>query len=321
MAASWLVRLITNILGSASVNIINKIKRLIYLFKSLDSRLDNIQNALGRVELRQNELEGDLNIVNSEFKVYSQWGEDGIIQHILNHIRIDNPIFVEFGVETYTESNTRFLLKNNNWSGLIIDGSEKNINFIKSDSIYWKHNLKVECSFITKDNINQLIEQNGITGDIGLLSVDIDGNDYWVWQAIDIINPAIIISEYNSLWGYERAVTTPYDPNFIRGKQHYSNLYYGASVKALTLLASKKGYSLVAGNQAGNNLFFVRNDLLNDLNVISEKEAWVQSQFRESRDLNGQLTYLPFQERLALLADMPLIDVERNTEVKVSDLQ
>lgn len=320
MEASWLVRLITNTLGSANVNIINKIKRLISLFKSLDSRLENIQNALGRVEMRQNESKDNVSIIDSEFKVYSQWGEDGIIQGLVNKVVIENPIFIEFGVETYTESNTRFLLINNNWSGLIIDGSEKNINFIKSDPIYWKHNLKAECSFITKDNINAIIKRNGISGDVGLLSVDIDGNDYWVWEAIDIISPAIIICEYNSLWGYEKAVTTPYDPTFIRGNQHYSNLYYGASIKALTLLATKKGYSLVARNQAGNNVFFVRNDLLNGLSVISEKEAWVQSQFRESRDKNGQLTYLPFEKRLALLTDMPLIDVENNIEVKVSDL-
>ena len=108
-----------------------------------------------------------------EFQIFSQRGEDGIIQYIINKIEIPNPVFIEFGVETYVESNTRFLLMNNNWSGLVIDGSKKNINFIKNDFIYWKYNITAVESFITKDNINSLISSYTKIEDIGLLSVDI----------------------------------------------------------------------------------------------------------------------------------------------------
>ena len=139
-----------------------------------------------------------------EFQVFSQRGEDGIIQYILSKIEVPNKIFVEFGVETYTESNTRFLLISNNWSGLVIDGSKKNIDFIKKDFIYWKYDITAVESFITKENINQLIgNYTKEIQDIGLLSVDIDGNDYWVWESIECIKPRIVICEYNSAFGPE----------------------------------------------------------------------------------------------------------------------
>lgn len=302
------------------MHILEKIKNTIGVIESINDRLQKVQQALGRIESRQSCSQGNQKFNEYEFQVYSQWGEDGLIQYIVNKIAIDRPIFVEFGVEKYTESNTRFLLINNNWSGLIIDGSQKNIDYVKNDTIYWKFNLKAEYAFIDKDNINDLIQKNGISGDIGLLSVDIDGNDYWVWDAINIINPRIVICEYNSLWGADLAVSTPYNADFFRTKSHFTNLYYGASISALTQLASTKGYSLVGSNKAGNNVFFVRNDLFSDFKRVTPEEVWVQSQFREARDESGQLTYLSFNERLSQLADMPLISLTDGKQYKISEL-
>ncbi len=257
---------------------------------------------------------------DSEFKVFSQWGEDGIIQYLIRNVAIENDTFVEFGVENYLESNTRFLLINNNWSGLVIDGDLENIAFVRSDSIYWRHDLKADCAFITKDNINELLKRNGVSGDIGLLSIDIDGNDYWVWESINVVNPSIVVCEYNSLWGDELSVSTPYDPAFVRTRAHYSNLYFGASITALTNLANNKGYSLVGSNTAGNNLFFVRNDLLGNVAVMAPKEAWVQSRFREARNVSGELTYLSFAERLKLVVDLSLVNLDDGNQYTVGEL-
>ena len=256
----------------------------------------------------------------SEFTVFSQWGEDGIIQYLLRHVPIENDIFVEFGVESYQESNTRFLLVNNNWSGLVIDGDSANISFIRSDPICCYHDLKTDCAFITKDNINALLERNGISGDIGLLSIDIDGNDYWVWESIHTIRPRIVVCEYNSLWGDKLSVSIPYDPAFDRTRAHYSNLYFGASITALATLAEAKGYSLVGSNTAGNNLFFVRDDLMGDFQAVTPKDAWVQSRFRESRDDSGRLTFLPFPDRLRQVAGMPLINLDDGRQYTVGEL-
>lgn len=300
--------------------IIKKIKHYIQLSASFESRLQKIQQSLGRLESRQLEILNPKSFNDYEYPVYSQWGEDGLIQYLVHRVAIGRQIFVEFGVEKYTESNTRFLLANNNWSGLVIDGSEQNIQFIKRDPIYWRHNLKAEYAFIDKDNINALIEKNGISGDIGLLSIDIDGNDYWVWQSVDIVSPRIVVCEYNSLWGCELAVSTPYDPGFRRTVAHYSNLYYGASIAALTQLAASKGYTLVGGNRAGNNLFFVRNDVLGDLPAATPQQAWVPAAFSESRDAAGQLTFLPFADRLALLAELPLVNLENGKTRSIREL-
>lgn len=299
---------------------IEKLKNVVRLVNSIDGRLQQAQQSLGRIEDRQLAIQNSDSFNDYEYQVHSQWGEDGLIQYLIKKVVIDRPIFIEFGVENYTESNTRFLLTNNNWSGLVIDGSEENIHYIKNDPIFWRYNLKAECAFIDKENINSLIQKNGIHGDFGLLSVDIDGNDYWVWEAINVVSPRIVVCEYNSTWGDNLAVSTPYHPTFLRTNAHYSNLYFGASITALTKLAGSKGYSLVGSNQTGNNLFFVRNDLLGNLTVVAPKVAWVQSQFREARDELGQLTFLSFTERLALLADMPLVNLDDGKQYKVSEL-
>ncbi len=255
-----------------------------------------------------------------EFSAFSQWGEDGIIQYLIHRVLIENRTFVEFGVENYTESNTRFLLLNDNWHGLVLDASQSHIDFIRRDPIYWKFDLTASCQFVTRENINEVLLGCGLGGDIGLLSIDIDGNDYWVWDEIDCIEPRIVICEYNSLFGPKHAITVPYRADFVRTRAHYSNLYYGASLAALCRLATKKGYGFVGTNSAGSNAFFVRNDLLQNVTTTSAVEGFVQSKVRESRSEQGRLTFLRGDERLRLIEDLPVIDLERDTEVPLRDL-
>ena len=285
---------------------------LIYLdVKNIQSTLAKLQESIGRLELRQLKYLDNTEIYQNEFRAFSQWGEDGIIQYLIRNTNISRKIFIEFGVQNYTESNTRFLLINNNWSGLVVDGDPDYITYIKSDPIYWQYNLKAINSFITRDNIDQIFLDNGIQGEIGLLSVDIDGNDYWVWEAINSVNPAIVVSEYNFRFGATRAVTVPYDAGFVRTKAHYSNIYYGASLKALCILATKKGYTFVGCNSAGNNAFFVRNDLKPDsLKELTSEEGYVTAQFRESRDELGNLLYLSLEEEQKLLNSLPLVSID-----------
>lgn len=297
---------------------LKRIRRVFDRFNSLSDRLTRIQEALGRIEARQSETCSDPQ--QAEFRVFSQWGEDGILQFLVRNVPIERPIFVEFGVENYVESNTRFLLTNNRWSGLVIDGSVENIDYIRRDQIYWANNLKAEHSFITKENINDLLSKNGIAGDIGLLSVDIDGNDYWVWEAINTISPRIVVCEYSSQFGPTAEVTTPYDPGFVRDKAHSSKVYYGASISALCSLATRKGYSLVASNSAGNNIFFVRNDLVVGLKALTPAMAYRRARFREFHDENGQLTYDDFETRLHKIRDLPLYDLKAQRLVKIADI-
>lgn len=287
---------------------INKIRKHLRKFDEILNDLQYIKLALGRIESQIASPEK-----YKEFKVFSQWGEDGIIQWLVQNVSIKRKIFIEFGVQNYTESNTRFLLMNNNWAGLIIDGDTDNINYVKHDDIYWRYNLKAVANFITAENINDIFRDNGIEGEIGLLSVDIDGVDYWVWKSIDSVNPAIVICEYNHRFGKDKAVTVPYKSDFVRYQAHYSGIYYGASIQAFAHLAEKKGYSPVAGNMNGNNVFFVRNDLLNDVvKAIPIEDCWRKGQFREGRRKDGSLAFYTDEEEKNILSRLELVDVSND---------
>lgn len=258
------------------------------------------------------------NIQNAEFSAFSQWGDDGIIQYLIHTLQIKNQTFIEFGVGNYLEANTRFLLLNDNWRGLIMDGSKSNINFVLKDSISWKHSISAIHAFITRDNVNSLIRGAGFEGEIGILHIDVDGNDYWFWEAIDQVNPIIVIMEYNSLFGSEHAITVPYKPDFFVTKEHFSNLYFGASLKALNHLAEKKGYTLVGSNSNGNNAFFVRNDRLGMLKRLSVEESYMRCRFRQNKNREGNLTFKDDFEMIAQCYDLPVLNIENDKMDKLS---
>jgi len=255
---------------------------------------------------------------DAEFKVFSQFGDDGIIQYLIHRLQSLPDSFVEFGVENYRESNTRFLLLNNNWRGLVMDGNADSIRYIKKDDIYWRHTLAARCAFINRDNINDLLTEAGFTGEIGLLSIDIDGIDYWVWEKLEVVDPVVVIVEYNSIFGPDLAVTVPYDPNFVRHQAHYSGQFWGASLRALAWLAERKGYSLLGCNSAGNNAYFVRNNKLGQLPVFSAREAFVDARFRDSRSPSGQLTHLSGKQRFDQIAHLEVYDVERGLQAPLN---
>jgi len=258
------------------------------------------------------------NIHQAEFKVYSQFGEDGIIQYLVNNLEIDNKFFVEFGVESYQEANTIFLLINNNWSGLILDGSSDNIRKIKRENIYWQYDLTAVEAFLDRDNINSILGKY-ISDEIGILSIDVDGNDYWIWKNITVVNPIIVICEYNSLLGNKYALTIPYDPLFTRKKAHFSHLYWGSSLKALCLLAEEKGYYFVGSNSQGHNAFFVRKDKIGKIKVLSAETGYVKSKYKESKNEEGKLSFIGGDERIKLIEDMDVYSLESGELNKIRD--
>jgi hypothetical protein len=289
--------------------------------KSLHRRLNDLMVLQGRTIANQNRMSIFDSLHDAEFKVFSQFGEDGIIQY-LQQLVIKNESekrFIEFGVENYLESNTRFLLVNNNWRGLVFDGSRENIESIKSQEFYWRNDLTAKNAWIDRDNINDLIKSEGFDGEIGILSVDIDGNDYWVWESIEVVNPIIVIVEWNSLFGDKAAISIPYSPSFQRTEAHFSNLYYGASIAAFHHLGEKKGYKLIGSNSAGNNLFFVREDRMGPLKAISPNDAYVESKIRESRDEKGDLSFKSRSDREALIKHLPVVDVTTGKHATLSD--
>jgi hypothetical protein len=284
--------------------------RAIHCIQGLDVKLDQVKINQGILLDELHRTKQSINLRDYEYKVFSQWGEDGIIQHLINVIPIKNTTFIEFGVEDFFESNCRYLLMKNNWSGFVIDGSATNISRLRQSYFYWKHDLNAIDAFITRDNINDLLAKSGFGEHLGLLSIDIDGNDYWVWEAINVVSPAVTIVEYNARFGADRAVTVPYKADFIRTKEHYSGIYFGASLAALCLLGKRKGYAFVGCNSAGINAFFVREDIKPiEMLELTPQQGFVQAKFRESRAQDGTLSFLTKEDEAGILKNLPLVEV------------
>ena len=292
-------------------------------FASSLRQIENMMILQGRALALQNAERAPLErLQDAEFKVFSQYGEDGILQYLIRETGIerDEQVFVEFGVQDYLESNTRFLLQGDHWRGLIIDGSAQYMNSVRRSDLYWRHDLTAVDAWIDRDNINDLIGGAGFKGDIGILSVDIDGNDYWVWEKIDVVNPVIVVAEWNSVFGPKHAVSIPYDRAFDRATAHYSCLYWGASMHAFEQLAERKGYALVGSNRVGNNIFFVRRDRLGRLKVLTTDEAYVVSRFRDSRDAQGNLNFLGGERRYEEIKNLPVVEVASGRTTTLRDL-
>ena len=255
-----------------------------------------------------------------EFQVYSQWGEDGIIDWLVNKFPEIPKSFLEIGTENYKESNTRFLLVNKNWDGFIIEADKNSVKDIKSQRVYWKHNLTIENQFVDQNNINTIIKRINIPKKLGLLSLDIDGIDYWVLKKLSVLEPSIVICEYNSLFGQKKAITVPYKKNYIRSNEHYSNLFYGASIKAFIDLLKKRNYFFIGTNSAGNNAFFVNQNIWKKAKkLIYEKKIFI-SKFRESRNLKGELTFLNKKKSLEMIKNKIVIDLKNNQKKKLFEL-
>ncbi len=197
---------------------------------------------------------------NYEGKVFSQYGEDGIVTEILRRTKITGGFCLEFGIENGTECNARNLLETSDWSAVLIDGSAKNV---KSAQVLYADNPKVKVveSFLTVENILELFAELSIPTSPDLLSVDIDGNDYWIWERIlTRYTPKVIVIEYNAKFSPPTEWIMPYNPSH----QWDFSARFGASLASLVKLGAKYRYSLVCCNFAGNNAFFVRSDLLKD---------------------------------------------------------
>ena len=259
---------------------------------------------------RLNETRNDVDcLADVEFQVFSQFGDDGIIQYLIAQIEGIPKRFVEFGVEDFTEANTRFLLIKDKWQGLVFDGSTEALEYINNDAISWLFDLAADRAFVTAENINELIQARGFSGPLGILSIDVDGVDFWIWDAIRVCDPAIVVCEYNAIFGAERPITVPYDPAFVRSAAHSSRLYWGSSFAAICELASRKGYDCVGCNSNGNNVYFVKAELMTD-RLKALKVEFVEASYGEFR-VEGRQVRGP--QRAAVIRGMPVYNVVTNS--------
>ena len=198
-------------------------------------------------------------LIHHGFRVYSQGDEDGIIQEIFKRIGVQDRTFIEFGVANGNECNTAKLLLEG-WRGLWIEGSPELADSIRrtlGSFLGEKGPLKFKKAIVNAQNVNDLFASAGLTGEIDLLSIDIDYNDYWVWKAVDSVRPRVVVIEYNAIFRPPMSLTVPYDAN----KSWDGTSYGGASLEALVRLGRSKGYRIVGCSFSGVNAFFVRDDL------------------------------------------------------------
>ncbi len=249
--------------------------------------------------------ENNFNINLHEKKIYSQNGEDGIIEFIFSVIGVTNKFSVEFGVGDGFECNTIYLLEKKKWKGLMMDyGAEQQIHlntvmkkawssrngglannvkrgfkFIRKiikrskRSIEFSRNVKIEK--ITAENIQQLFQKYNVPNDFDLLSIDIDYNDYWVWKAITDYSPRLVVIEYNSSIPPTESRVVPYNPDASWDGTNY----FGASLLALRNLGLSKGYTLVGCDSRGVNAFFVKSDLIKRIKINDIDQLYRSPQY------------------------------------------
>lgn len=261
-----------------------------------------------------------------EYKVFSQFGEDGILDYILKQLNIINPKFVEIGVGDYSESNTRFLYANMHGKGLIIDCLKDLKNKVSKNVKLWRGHLTILEEFINSENINKLLEKNNFDHNIDLFSIDIDGIDYWILDKMPDNFSKICVIEYNATFGSELEITVPNIKTFNRTNYHYSNLCYGMSLKALIKLMDKKNFYFIGTNLAKHNAFFIskrfsKEFFFKNLIIQSIKEC-INSNIRESINKNGNLNYLSGKKKLLEIEECEVIDLSSSDfkKIKIKDL-
>ena len=256
------------------------IKHLKYKIKSL---LNFNKRQLGEVQIElakknYNKIE---NIRDAEIKIFSQFGEDGIINFLLHKLGLNEKIkFVEIGTGDYEEANTRFLCESRICEGLLIDKID-DLKFIKKRDFYWKNDLYFYQKMINSKNISSVIKDFGFESNCNLLSLDIDGNDYWVLKNINLETTDMVIVEYNPLFGSNLSITIPEDDNFDRNKNN--KLFYGASLRAMIDLLDQKNFFFIGANKACNNGFFINNKYKSNFSdiKINNLKKYTNFTFRE----------------------------------------
>jgi hypothetical protein len=261
------------------------------------------------------------NLNDVDYKIFSQNGEDGIVDYLLYQLKIEKPKFLEIGVGDYTEANTRFIFERTSPKGLVIDSIQDLEIKIKKNLAVWRGELNIINKSVNSNNIIEILKFNDAMNDLDLFSLDIDGIDYWILNELPNNFSKIAIIEYNPVFGSDMEVSVPNIDNFDRTKYHYSNLCFGMSLKAAIKIMENKNFYFVGSNLFRNNAFFISNDF--DKNkyfsnlIINEYKKYIDSNFSESRDKTNKLNYLNKKRQINTIMNCEVIDLSnQNKQLK-----
>ena len=261
-----------------------------------------------------------------DYKVFSQNGEDGIIDYLLYSLKLEKPKFLEIGIGDYSESNTRFIFQRTSTDGHVIDCVPNLEEKIKKKVNLWKGNLNIINKKISSENITEILNENLILQSLDLFSLDIDGIDYWIIEKLPKDFSKIAILEYNHVFGSDFEVTVPNLENFDRSTYHHSNLCFGMSLKAAINIMEKKNFYFIGTNLFRNNAFFVsknypKNDFFQNL-IIEDLSNSTNASFRESRDVKGNLNYLSGKKKIQEISECQIIKLDNGNckKIKIKEL-
>ncbi len=244
-------------------------------------------------------------LADAGFKVFSQSDEDGLLLYIFSKIGIVNRKCVEIACGNGKECISANFIIHHGWEGLLIDGDANNIaeasEFYGTCKATYVWPPVVKQAFVTAENVNAIIRENGFEGDVDLFTIDIDGMDYWVWKAVSVIQPRVVVAEYMPWLGPERSCVVPYRPDFNAfdyPTTYGASDYAGASLAAMMKLAEKKGFRLVGFNRHGFNAIFVRNDIQHEsLPSIDPRSGFVHPWVTRQADRRyAAVKDLPWEE-------------------------
>jgi hypothetical protein len=232
-------------------------------------KFDDIKIQKGQIfeKYLDSNLESIKSLDQTYFKIFSQDTEDGIIQYLLKSLKIKDVKFVEIGTQDYSESNTRYLYETMRCEGLIVDPFPNLKKKVDSILRLWKNKLSIHNEYINSKNINSILNKYSFEKNIDVFSIDIDGIDYWVLEALPEKISKIFVVEYNPYFGSEKEISAPNIENFDRFKYHSTGFCWGASLKAIINLMDKKGYTFIGTNRLNVNSFFILKELSDSINI------------------------------------------------------
>ena len=279
-----------------------------------------------KFKLNENSYNDIIELNQTELKIFSQNGEDGIIDYLTFQLGIKKPKFVEIGVGDYSESNTRFIYERTSAEGMIIDCLKDLKQNVSKKTKLWKGNLEIIEANVNTENILEILNTKNFLNNLDIFSLDIDGIDYWIIEKLPENFSKIVVLEYNHVFGNEFQITVPNLKNFNRKDYHFSNLCFGMSIRAAIEIMEKKNFYFVGSNLFRNNAFFVsknfsKQKFLKNL-IIENLEISSKANFRESRDKNGNLNYLSGIKKIQEIAEceVVLIDTTGRKNIKIKDL-
>jgi hypothetical protein len=296
------------------------------LKRSLDARTDAlavVAAQAGTMAIDRMNAVTDLRQV--ELRVFSQWGEDGILWFLCNRLGIWKPTIFELGVGDFSECNGRFLAEARNASIFAVDADPRLAESQVVRRLGPRCGVFGHTAWVSTANIGHLQEMSAnYIGQPDIVSIDLDGQDYWILEQMDLTGVSVVVCEYNAIFGPRSTVSVEHVEGFVRASEGFARLLYGASLQAFNFLLTGRGFRLVGTNSAGNNAFWVRETALEHFDDLDLRQLpWPNSfdyRVREVHDPSRKPSLISGTDALRALGDAVLVNVVTGNTVAIRDL-